>query len=172
MTNDESRSELIGIASSQVGVQEVGGNNRGPEIVKYQRATWLDPDAWPWCAAFICWCIQQWISKPGVFEIIPTHAQSPETWRPQTAGAHDFNNWAKAHQVQIIPENAATLPGDLVIFDFSHIGMIELPSDSGSEMIHTIEGNTNGEGSRDGGGVYRKTRPRHLVANFIRILPA
>ena len=41
--------KLAAIAKSQVGVKEVGGNNNGPEIRKYQAATNLKPASWPWC---------------------------------------------------------------------------------------------------------------------------
>ena len=41
--------KLIAIAESQVGVREIGGNNRGDQIREYQKATELAPAAWPWC---------------------------------------------------------------------------------------------------------------------------
>jgi hypothetical protein len=46
-------------------------------------------------------------------------------------------------------------------------------SESGSQIV-TIEGNTNGRGDRDsesGDGVWRKTRPKSIARNFIRIRP-
>ncbi len=53
--------KLIAIAESQVGVREIGGNNRGDKIREYQTATDLAPGAWPWCAAFTDWCIKEWL---------------------------------------------------------------------------------------------------------------
>jgi hypothetical protein len=40
---------LAKIALSQVGVKEVGGNNNGPQVRKYQSSTNLKPASWPWC---------------------------------------------------------------------------------------------------------------------------
>jgi hypothetical protein len=62
-------------------------------------------------------------------------------------------------------------PGDIVVFDFSHVGIVE--SESGSHIV-TLEGNTNGRGDRDsesGDGVWRKTRSKSIARNFIRIRP-
>lgn len=42
-----------------------------------------------------------------------------------------------------------------------HIGIIEYED---ANNYYTIEGNTNGAGSREGDGVYRKIRPKKTVA--------
>lgn len=57
---------------------------------------------------------------------------------------------------------------DIVTFDMSHVGIVA--NDEGP-LIYTIEGNTDGAGSRDGGGVFAKTRQRSFARKFIRILP-
>jgi hypothetical protein len=48
-----------------------------------------------------------------------------------------------------------------------HIGMVEQVLPSGNFIV-SIEGNTNGSGSRDGGGVYRLTRPVKQIYSFAR----
>lgn len=152
--------ELIKIAIGEIGNHEEGGNNRGANIVKYQKATWLAPDAWPWCAAFIDWCIMIWQARCP---------KMPHFERPQTAGAFDLENWGKKQGFKILPEIALSKAGDIIIFDFSHVGLVI--EDQDGDYIKTIEGNTNGSGARDsiaGDGVWRKIRHRSLAKCFIR----
>jgi len=166
----DSKSILVGIAEGEVGTREQGGNNRGGRVVVYQAATWLKPDAWPWCAAFVCWCIKEWLKVPGVAE--HNNISDPEKWRPKTAGAFDFIRWAKEKGLRVLGENAEVEAGDIVVFDFSHIGIVTDDAKAGSNTIECVEGNTNGKGLRDstsGDGVWQKTRARSLVRNFIRI---
>lgn len=167
----QARDAFARIAESQVGVREHGGNNCGPEIRKYQKSTWLMPDAWPWCAAFVCWCVEQWLSSPSVLAALKMSAQAAGKFRPRTAGAWDFVNWAKDNGLVLAGENGHARRGDIVVFDFSHIGIVAEDSDRGE--IATIEGNTNGRGDRDsesGDGVWRKHRDRSLVKAFIRLV--
>ncbi|MHA3773681.1 hypothetical protein ACXR0O_19265 [Verrucomicrobiota bacterium sgz303538] len=52
--------ELVAInAEEEEGVREEGGNNTGPRVQEYQRATWLDGTGWAWCAAFVCFVIRE-----------------------------------------------------------------------------------------------------------------
>lgn len=167
----EALKSMVNIAASQVGVREEGGNNQGPQIVEYQKATWLKPAAWPWCAAFVCWVIREWLTRDinaadniGITEI--------EQWRPKTASAYDFINWAKERNLQVFDRKTPAKLGDIVVFDFSHIGIVEADQKPNSKIIQTIEGNTNGKGERDslaGDGVWRKKRATNLIRAYIRI---
>lgn len=96
-------------------------------------------------------------------------AQEAEDWRPKTAAAYGFHEWAAKHNLLIMDDSQDNVlhTGDLVTYDFSHIGI--LANDEGT-LIHTIEGNTDGGGGRDGGGVWAKTRDRSLARKFIRLL--
>jgi hypothetical protein len=64
-------------------------------------------------------------------------------------------------------------PGDVFsvwnkyIKRIGHVGIVEQVLPSGKFVV-TIEGNTNGSGSRDGGGVCRLTRPIKQIYNFAR----
>mgnify|MGYP003651874603 CR=1 FL=1 len=93
--------------------------------------------------------------------------------RPRTAGAWDFENWAKKQAVQGVdlrkPTNEDIKAGDIVVFTFSHIGLAVADADS-SGYVKTIEGNTNGEGSREGGSVLEKNRHVSKIRSRIRIL--
>ena len=164
---------LVQIAAKEVGTKEQGGNNKGPRIREYQAATWLAPAPWPWCAAFVDWCVMRWLDNYVVRDWLNLTKETAAVFRPQTAGAWDLANWARNHRdrVSILTEDAKALPGDIIIFDFSHVGIIE--ADRGDNFT-TIEGNTNGNGTRDsdsGDGVWRKTRARSLAKNLLRIHP-
>jgi len=164
--------KLVDIANSQVGIKEEGGNNKGPHIVKYQQTTWLKPDAWPWCAAFVCWCIREWLKDASVKQYMKLTDEQIKTWRPRTAGAFDFANWAKKNNLQMLDEKSLAKAGDIVIFDFSHIGIVAVDQKKITDNIQVVEGNTNGTGARDsvsGDGVWLKTRNTNLVKNYIRI---
>lgn len=173
LTPSEARKALITIATAEVGVREGGGNNRGPRIVTYQKATWLKPDAWPWCAAFVCWCIQQWLKVEGVTAVVGILPTAVDKWRPQTAGAFDYERWAKEKGLEVVPEGADVLAGDIVIFDFSHIGIVIKDAPAKFKTLTVVEGNTNGKGERDstsGDGVWQKERARSLAKVFIRLV--
>lgn len=150
---------LVLLAQKEVGVEEIDGTNCGKRVNEYKAATNLPPDeAWPWCAAFICWLVRE-----------AMNGRSYTFKRPTTAGAWDFENWSKRQD-----ESTHTLrnpgrdirAGDIVIFTFSHIGLaIDSPID---DSVATIEGNTDYYGSREGGGVYRKRRRLSTIKTRIR----
>jgi hypothetical protein len=72
-----------------------------------------------------------------------------------------------------IVKTADVEPGDVFsvwnnyIDRIGHVGIVEQVLPSGNFVV-TIEGNTNGRGSRDGGGVCRLTRPRKQIYSFAR----
>lgn len=167
--------DLVKIALSQVGVKEVGGNNNGPQIRKYQAATSLKPSSWPWCAAFTAWIIQQWLKDKRNVEWLNLSNLTPEQWRPKTAAAFGYLSWAKDRPTttKVLTPKAKPQVGDFAVFDFSHIGIISKVNSNGS--FQCVEGNTNGRGTRDstsGDGVWLKTRTPSLVRNYIRIQPS
>ena len=155
--------KMVLLAREEIGVSEVDGSNCGPRVDEYKAATWLDPDkGWPWCAAFICWLVREAIEGEDV-----------KFKRPRTAGAWDFENWAKQQVANGIdlrkPTNEDIKAGDIVIFTFSHIGIAIKDVDS-SGYVTTIEGNTNGAGSREGGSVLEKKRHVSKIRSRIRII--
>jgi len=165
---------LVKIADAEVGTKEVGGNNCGPRIREYQSATNLDPAAWPWCAAFVDWSVKTWLADPASLHWLALKTAKPNNWRPKTAGAWDLVNWAQTHPntVTILPDTARAQPGDIVVFDFSHCGIV---AESKDGNLFTIEGNTNGAGTREsntGDGVWRKVRRQSLARAFLRIHPS
>ena len=165
---------LVDLALAEVGVREEGGNNRGPRIRDYQSATWLKPAPWPWCAAFICWIVREWLKNPDVRQHLSLrNDKSVEAWRPRTAGAFDFERWARSNNLPVLSRSKRARAGDLVVFSFSHIGIV-VKDQSTASTLETVEGNTNGAGTRDsnsGDGVWRKRRPISSVRSLIRLIP-
>lgn len=165
--------KLLAIAQAEIGTREEGGNNRGIRIRQYQQATELAPGAWAWCAAFVCFVVREWLLETDVPEWLRL-TRSPAEWRPKTALAYGFHQWAKdrPRTTSVFTDQEQAQPGDIVTFDFSHVGIVL--EDDGKNIV-TIEGNTNGKGERDsesGDGVWRKIRAKSLARKFIRIHPA
>lgn len=155
-------SKIIASARGEVGVVETS-KNQGPGIAKYWTSTNYKSgygDRQPWCAAFMCWCIQQ----SGIFT---------ETDRPKSAAAYKeggFEAWArsKSPKVSLTMNPVSVKAGQLVIFSFSHIGIATTDSDLNG-IFRTVEGNTDAAGSREGNGVWEKARKLSVVRSVISI---
>lgn len=156
--------KIVEIAKKEIGVEEVDGSNCGPRVNEYKAATWLAADkSWPWCAAFVCWLVREAMKATGIKETATFK-------RPQTAGAYDFENWSRAQDNSTWtkkPHGGDIQAGDIVVFTFSHIGIATGPPDKNG-LVPTIEGNTDGEGSREGGAVLAKKRPLAKIRSRIR----
>ena len=174
--------KLIEIAKKEVGTREGAVNNTGARIVEYQGATWLAPGAWPWCAAFISWIVRELLEEEAVREYLKSYFKRTELTfaqadkvRCRDATAFGWEKWAKANGFQVLSENELAKAGDIVVFDFSHIGLVIDDQPALTKPIRTIEGNTNGKGERDsatGDGVWIKERNHTLTKSYIRIFPA
>ena len=151
--------KITEIAGKEIGVEELDGSNCGPRVDEYKAATHLPPhEAWPWCAAFVCWCVRE-AMKDGEYTFK----------RPTTAGAFAFENWSLAQDNSTQtkkPTRGDIQPGDIVIFKFSHIGIATSVPTAGK--IRTIEGNTNSAGEREGQGVFLKSRKVSSIRSRIR----
>ena len=155
---------IVEICKEELGVTEVNGTNCGPRVDEYKAATWLNPKrGWPWCAAFVCWVVREAALRAGV-------AFTKRFERPRTAGAWDMENWSLAQDRSTWtkkPHRNDIEPGDIVVFKFSHIGFaISRPDKNG--YVRTIEGNTDGAGSREGGAVLQKRRHISKIRSRIR----
>lgn len=153
--------QLVRVASREVGTKEEPRNsNRGERVEEYQSATWLSGTGWPWCAAFVCWCLRR-VEKIRGSEL-PFDL-------PTTPRAFEFEEWGEQQGLSVIydPKAKDLQRGDIVTFDFSHIGIIA--GEVKPKTARTIEGNTDQSGSREGGGVYRATRDIKLFRARIRL---
>jgi hypothetical protein len=117
--SSEVSSELASIAESQLGTQEDSKHtNRGAAILKYQEATNLEGQGWPWCAAFVDWCLQQFLAAHMEFARMGLK-------RAQTAAAFGLIIWGKeqgCHVFNPIVQNPER--GDIVVYRFSHCGIV------------------------------------------------
>ena len=145
--------ELLTIARKQLGVCESppGSNNVRYNTWFYGREVRDTPDTkYPWCMVFVQWCFDQ------------AERRLPYT----TASCSALLNWYRQNR----PECIVTVPrpGDIIIYNFGHTGIVE---SAGGSTITAIEGNTSaGEaGSQsNGGGVFRRKRSKTLVTAYIR----
>ncbi|ELR71753.1 hypothetical protein C900_02338 [Fulvivirga imtechensis AK7] len=142
------RAKLKQIYSSQVGVREEGGANRGKMVEQYLAVTGLGP-SFPWCAAFVSWCyIHAGVDAPV------------SAWVPSFAIQRNII-YKRGKPTKKIPQT-----GDVFMIWYdrlnrpAHIGFVDT---WGNEYVITVEGNTNDNGSREGDGVYRKKRLKRQV---------
>lgn len=158
ITRNAFADRLIEIALKDVGIFETS-KNRGDGISKFWNATdYKDGYKYrePYCAA----AVSYWIREMNVFD---------EETRPKTAGAFNFERWGEGIGVKVLKSPDHVKRGNLVIFNFSHIGIVTSDSDNQGRFA-TIEANTStGEkgSQRDGGGVYRRTRKIDSVRSII-----
>jgi hypothetical protein len=159
------RAIIADIAAKHIGLRETTPN-RFAGIDKFWAATNY-PDGGknrePWCSAFASYCVQEADRQSAAIRLrVP----------PRFAAVRDWLPWARQAGCIVFPNTSTTyLPerGDIVIFlpRLSHIGIVA--GFAGRGMVHTIEGNTNAAGSRDGDGCYDKLRSLSFCGSFIRI---
>jgi lysozyme family protein len=150
---------LIDIASEEVGVREQPlGSNRGPRVDQYIRATGLDPTGQhPWCMCFVFFCFMQAAQRVGVPNLVPKDALVHGAWAKVRNKPGVTAVTAAAAQ-----RNPALVKPGMVFFidtgnGHGHAGIVV---DNVNSFLETIEGNTNDNGSREGIGVFRRTRRR------------
>lgn len=158
---------LSDIAARYVGIKETGDNRIGSskEMREIFEADDLvingKTDGYPWCAAFVSLCVQKLCSSSILYgDLIPPREPSVSRF---------LNNWAKVNNCLIFKPDSdifTIMKGDIVVFTFSHIGIVE--SNNGT-LITTIEGNTNDAGSREGIAVARKQRRMGIIKSVIRL---
>ena len=143
----------VKVALTQEGVRETSGTpNRGPVVDQYIRSVGLDPaGGYSWCQAFVYWSFEGGAHASGVAD--------PACEPPV------LDHWARSPQANRIYAGAAldnpalVRPGSIFIVDHGGgRGRAGLVTHIASGEIGTIEGNTNERGSREGDGVYQKTR--------------
>jgi hypothetical protein len=142
---------VLDIARGEIGNhEEPPGSNWGPHVKAYLASAGVDFPA-PWCAGFVYWCFEQAAKAAG---------KKNPVYR--TGGV--MMHWNKTTAKKILAKDATAnpgliKPGHIFIMSFGgglgHTGLVE--SVNGG-FITVIEGNTNDNGSREGIGVFRRTR--------------
>jgi len=157
---------LISVCEAEAAkkVREVGGKNAGPDVEKYLKCLGMSKGS-PWCAAFVSWCVMQsrglakppsWCSGSAVslFQV----AGRSKTCVKVTPVDADFKSKVKAGWIWSRAKDAtAAAAARKGSWCQGHTGIVVKVDDVG---FHTIEGNTNAAGSREGDGVYHKTHKR------------
>lgn len=175
------RKRLVAIARKDVGQKEVS-RNRSPAIQKFWPATSY-PEGYntkvapyygraPYCAAALAYWVQQWLKDPEVLKALGKTPSQAEAWRCKSAGAYAWQDWAEKKGLLVMSDSQSHIlhTADIVVYDFSHIGLI---TNDYKKRIVAIEANTGPPtgSQRDGDGIYEKDRPREIARAFIRLLP-
>ena len=153
---------LIATATAEAnkGVREVG-KNAGPDVEKYLHCLGMTKGS-PWCAAFVSWCVMQsrGLAKPpkwcsGSAVSLFQMSGNSKTCVKVTPVDADFKSKVKPGYIWSRAQDpAAAAAARKGSWCQGHTGIVVAVDDIG---WHTIEGNTNAAGSREGDGVYRKT---------------
>lgn len=149
---------VIKVAASLLYIREKTGNNDHPMIDRMFDYLGL-PHNLSWCLAFCLWCVHMAVNPMPY----PKIARCSTFW--EKAQANDFKY--KTFDAEDVAWGIEKpLPGDIMVFSHSrvagrnnwngHAALVEKPITL--RKWATIEGNTNGAGSREGNGVYRKVR--------------
>jgi hypothetical protein len=139
----ELRTRALALAERYRGVREHGGNNRGPQIERWQARVHLKPgDAW--CTAFACCIVEDAAKGLGM--------ESP---LPMVGSVAKLFAWVMEHH----PEWVSNKPTRGAIFihfrdrykpwSLGHCGFVKGVDDG---HVLSIDGNTNDAGARDSEG--------------------
>lgn len=145
------------IAITQNGIEEVPrGSNAGKDVEAYLRSVGLGK-GYAWCMAFVYWCVNKAANELGV--------KNPLV---KTAGVmYQWDNTA----LPKLPKTSRNIQaGDVFVMEFGggngHTGfVIEVKNN----VVYTIEGNTNDDGSREGYEVAKRQRPLSSFKGFIKL---
>lgn len=140
----------------QLAVREHGGNNRGEVVEKLLRDEGGHAGQ-PWCVAFAAWCYEKSCQRIGEKPVIDANLSTSDLRE-------------KARKLGRLVSYAKIQPGDFVVFDFGHTELCLMAMDDDG-VILTIGGNTNGAGSADGDGVYKKRRLAGSGVQGVSIAP-
>jgi hypothetical protein len=142
----------LNIAETQIQVREATGHNDGKEVETYLRSVGLDK-GYSWCMAFVYYCYQQASSVIGVPNPLKKTGGVLDQWQASS----------REHRV-VSPQG-----GDIFIMDFGggagHTGIIQKVDGT---TLFTVEGNTNAQNSREGDGVYNRSRKLGTIKGFLR----
>lgn len=155
---------LITTAQSQVGVRE-RGLNAGSEVQMYQRAVLPHFTPLAWCMFFQQWIILKTCSEILKYDPVAVSADALKNRIVyKTGGCVDM--WAHVQEKYRLKSPAA---GCMFInqkngSEHGHTGLVK--SVTSLPLYHTIEGNTDVGGSREGDGVYERTRSASGTPGF------
>jgi peptidoglycan hydrolase-like protein with peptidoglycan-binding domain len=140
-------------ATRSLGVRE-RTRNRGPEVDAFVASVGLNPEGQhAWCQAFVYWCFDRAAAAVGAPNPCARTGSVMKHWQA-------IQNKIKVVTFAEAAEEPGLIkPGMLFAVDYGH-GMGHTGFVAGQHQggLVTIEGNTSVAGSREGDGVYRRTR--------------
>lgn len=155
--------ELVKEAEKWIGVEEKGGNNKGPEVERFQKAVDGKAMAEAWCMAFVQFCLKEVCER---FKVVAG----------PYASEHCLTVWNKSMASLRLkaPEVGALVIWQMEGTTNGHTGIVK--DVVNATTFKCIEGNTGpevGTVNRDGDGVYVKTRTtsgagKMLVKGYIQ----
>ena len=138
---------VLETSAKEVGVKEYGGNNKGSRIGEYLKVTNL-PEGYAWCAAFVCWVMEQCgLDHPS------------SAWSPVVA----THNTIYKRGDEYFPNMQDGLVFGLYYENLKRIGHVGIIYKIQGNKVYTIEGNTSGSKTREGDGVHRLIRPKKSI---------
>jgi len=148
--------EALFVAQTQIYVFELP-QNRGAAVARYLKSVGLG-EGYPWCMAFIYWCVDVAAKRLGV--------DNPLV---KTGGV--LYQWTHSTLQKLPPRASNLMPGDIFIIDtgsgHGHAGFVK---EIHGGYITTIEGNSNDNGSREGVEVVQRERAiSEINKGFIRL---
>lgn len=147
--------KLLDSIITQIGVEEDAAHTNHGDAIKYQEAAGLgSAGGYPWCQSLVYWCGRD---AYGDSNPVPKTGGVLECWREAKAGSLTTIDKADATPDNILPGYQMILKEGATT---GHTGIVESIDPDG--RLHTIEGNSNTDGSRDGYEVCRQSK-RHLT---------
>lgn len=148
--------KALEVAITQLGEQEKPlGSNWGVPVQDYLKSVGVGFPA-SWCMAFLYWCFKKAAADTGVVNPLIKTGGVLAAW----------NKADKKYRVVGEPQ-----PGDIFIMDFGHgLGHTGIVERVEKDVVHTIDGNSNDSGSREGVEVVRKIRKRSKMVGYLRYL--
>ena len=187
---------LRAIYSAYVGVRELTRHNDGPEVERFLAHVGLKKGA-PWCAAFVSYCLYKagytdaprsgW--SPAYFPkekriwentrtVVTSKLVTSNLFRSGDLFGIWYANLGRIAHVGFIdtPNGTSKYEGGVTsekaasssFRDSPLVTRHFLPPTSQTDMLVTVEGNTNDNGSREGIGVFRKYRPLKSIKYIAR----
>lgn len=159
------------VARQYIGTKETS-TNQGPHLAEFWAATNYPDgakDRQPWCSAFATFCVREGDRRsPELALRVPPVFPAVAQWLPW---ARDPKTGCVIFTAKDVEAAKFTpMAGDIVVFlpRLSHIGIVAQDY-HGVGPVATIEGNTNAAGSREGDGVWAKSRALSFCGSFIRV---
>ncbi|MFV0605090.1 MAG: CHAP domain-containing protein [Niabella sp.] len=150
-TTNKLLEKVVAIAIKELGVMEdPPGSNLGKRVEEYQVTCGIGKGSF-WCAAFVYWCFNE-------------AAKALERSNPVLKTGGCMYHWNKTTAKKVGWKDAydkpsLIKPGYIFIINTGgysgHTGIVEKVEGG---YVHTIEGNSNTSGSRNGIGVFRNKR--------------